>query len=488
MCRLHFTLLNALRLIACFLMLALAPHFAHASQWLAIKKTDVTQLMIDKQSLIEEKPYLKAWIKVEYQTPQKNIESVDRLYNNAKALWYFDCEKRKAATIQVFQYEQSELVYSAGTTVKQADFIEPLPDSEVEIAQSYACQWQAKQKQRLEAAAQRAAMASRQANSEVAIVPAVNNTGANVAAAPPKASDQPTSNKAAPAAAPNGAGKNKATPNSNATDKKATDKKTEVKKAEDKKTEDKKVEDKKAEDKKTEDKKAEEKKDKKGDQKTWSYEGEQGPKHWAGLDPSFATCEKGRQQSPIDIDKTIPAGLKPLKRLQKFPLKSISHQAHALAMDAGSGNMMVLDQQPYQLKQLVLHMPAEHRLKQKSFHAELQFLHEDKTGHRVIIAVMIEEGSAHPAIDKILGQLPKPNEKSKALTLRITPEELMPNKAAYYRYSGSMTTPPCDEGVQWVVMKEALKLSKAQLSQLQEALAGPNQRPLQDAQGRMVLE
>ncbi len=460
-------------LVVSWLLLAISAQSVLAAQWLAIKKTDASQLMIDKQSLLEEKPYLKAWIKVDYQTPQKNAESVDRLYNNAKALWYFDCEKRKAATIQVFQYEDAELVYAAGTTAKQADFIEPLPDSEVEIAQHYACQWQAKQKKQQEAAAQRAAMASQPANPAAAIVPAANKVADNPATPAPDNQQNPAKNK--PAA-----------DNPAASSAKVGTKDTDKNAAKDAAKQSEKGKQSSA----TKDKKANEKSQdhKHTDKQDWSYDGEQGPKHWGALDPGFSTCEKGRQQSPIEIDKTIPAALKPLKRLQKFPLKSIQYQTHALVMDAGTGNMMVLDQQPYQLKQLVLHMPAEHRLKKKAFHAELQFLHEDKAGHRVIIAVMIEEGTAHPAMDKLLGQLPKPNEKQKALSMRITPAELMPSKPAYYRYTGSMTTPPCEEGVQWVVMKEALKLSKAQLSQLQDALIHPNQRPVQDAEGRIVLE
>lgn len=491
--------------LACLCLLAFAPSFAHAAQWLAIKKTDSSVLMIDKHSFVEEKPYLKAWIKVEYQSPQKNIESVDRVYNNAKALWYFDCEKRKAATIQVFQYEDRELVYSAGTTAKQADFIEPLPDSEVEIAQHYACQWQAKQKKQQEAAAQRAAMASLASNDPAALMPAnaAANSAANNAPTTTNAAN-PTASKAAGAVAAKPDSSKPSTANTGAANAVASAPQTPTpatkagkpektkgntaskgKEAQAESTKEQaahKSDEAPAETAKKDDKKAP------PSGKAWSYDGEQGPKHWGALDPSFVACETGKQQSPIDIDKTIPAALKPLKRLQKFPLKSISHQAHALVMDAGTGNMMVLDQQPYQLKQLVLHLPAEHRLKQKAFHAELQFVHENKTGHRVIIAVMIMPGESHPAFDKILGQLPKVGEKNKALALRITPAELMPNKPAYYRYTGSMTTPPCEEGVQWVVMKEALTLSKAQLQHLEDALSGPNQRPLQDAEGRLVLE
>ncbi|MBF4987182.1 carbonic anhydrase family protein [Methylophilus sp. 14] len=447
-------------------MLGMMPGHSHASQWLSIKKTDDNQLMIDKQSLLEEKPYIKAWVKVDYRNPQKNVESVDRVYNHAKALWYFDCDKRKAATIQVFQYDDEELVYSAGTTAKQADFIEPLPESEVEVAQQYVCKWQAKEKQRVEAAARRAANPVVPAVASNKDKPAAPDSVAEPAATPvvPKAEEKAAEAKPAdakPAAKP------------------AEEKAAAAKQAAASKT------DKGADTLKDKEKTA--KTDKTND-KSWAYSGPRGPDKWGSLNPDFAVCNAGSQQSPINIDNTITAALKPIKRLQKFPLKNIVLKDHSLILDAGTGNMMVLDQKPYQLKYIIVHVPSEHQIKQKSYAAELQMVHEDKTGHRVIIAVMLEEGSAHAGLEKLLGSLPKEKEQSKPLAIRVTPADLMPTKPAYYRYSGSLTAPPCTEGVQWVIMKESLKISKFQLGSLQQAIGEPNQRPVQDGQGRMILE
>lgn len=461
--------------LACslWLVLCLAPGHSQASQWLSIKKTDLNQLMIDKQSLLEEKPYIKAWVKVDYSIPQKNVESVDRVYNHAKALWYFDCDKRKAATIQVFQYEDDELVYSAGTTAKQADFIEPLPESEVEVAQQYVCKWQAKEKQRQEAAARRAANP---------VVPAVASSKDKPAA--PDSVAEP-----APAPTDNAQPQQKPATEITSADVKTPEAKSPVTKP----AMDKTLAGKPDPTGKTDKSAADKEKDKpaktdKSSDKSWAYSGPHGPDKWGSLNPDFAACNAGSQQSPINIDNTITAALKPLKRLQKFPLKNIALKDHSLILDAGTGNMMVLDQKPYQLKYISVHVPSEHQIKQKSYAAELHMVHEDKTGHRVIIAVMLEEGSANPAFEKLLGSVPKEKEQSKPLAIRVTPAELMPGKPAYYRYSGSLTAPPCTEGVQWVIMKEALKISKFQLGTLQQAIGEPNQRPLQDGQGRMILE
>lgn len=472
-----FTLLSfRIWLLACLWLSLALPGVSAAAQWLSIKKTDDSQLMIDKQSLLEEKPYIKAWIKVDYRTPQKNIESVDRVYTHAKALWYFDCDKRKAATIQVFQYEGEELVYSAGITAKQADFVEPLPDSEVEITQQYVCKWQAKERQRAEAIAKRAANP---------VMPAVANSKDK-----PTAPDSVAEPAPAPAAEPAKPTEKKADnkPAKEATPKEGGEAKGKDAAAKSKEDAAKAGKPEKAEPAADHSKQKDKGKTASTDDKSWAYSGEHGPDKWGSLNPQFAVCNAGSQQSPIHVDNTITAALKPIKRLQKFPIKNIALKDHSLVLDAGTGNMMVLDQKPYQLKYISVHVPGEHQIKQKSYAAEMQMVHEDKAGHRVIIAIMIEEGSSHAGIEKLLGSLPREKEQSKPLSIRVTPADLMPVKPAYYRYSGSLTAPPCTEGVQWVIMKEPLRVSKYQLASLQQAIGAPNQRPLQDSQGRMVLE
>jgi carbonic anhydrase len=466
----RFWLASSLLVLAC-----LRPVDGQAAQWLSIKKTDNNQLMVDKQSLVEEKTYIKAWVKVDYREPQKNVESVDRVYNHAKALWYFDCAKRKAATIQVFQYDQGELVYSAGTTLKQADFIEPVPDSEVEITQQYACKWQAKEKQRAEAIANRAANPIQPAVASDKDKPAATNSVAEPAPATP--AETKPADKAASKPADKATGQNTAAAKQ-AEEKPAAGKETSAKEAAAKKSEQPPA---------AEHAKDKSAKDNKED-KSWAYSGPRGPEKWGSLNPDYAVCNAGSQQSPINVDNTITAALKPIKRLQKFPLKNIALKNHSLILDAGTGNMMVLDQKPYQLKYISVHAPSEHQIKQKSYAAELQMVHEDKAGHRVIIAVMMEEGAANSTIDTLLNSVPKEKEQSKSLAIRVTPADLMPAKPAYYRYTGSLTSPPCTEGVQWIIMKEALKISKGQLTSLQQAIGEPNLRPIQDSQGRMILE
>lgn len=508
-----------LLLLLCF---SLCMHAAHATQWVTLKKSSQSTLMIDKQSITEQPPYTKAWVKVDYLRLQKNTESVDRLYNNARALWYFDCNARKASTIQVFQYEDQELVYSAGIDAKQADFVEPLPESEVEIAQQYICQQQASEKRRAEKKAEQQTPAKTADAKADAGKPDQKNQAKpteNGAEAKPKTDEKAADKTAAKGDTTGKEAAAKATAAEADAKKKADAEKAKVSDPKDKATKDKdaKVQDSKgnaaekdtdknkdkdkdkdkdkkdngkekdAKDQPAEKNNKDQKSEKKEDKK-WSYGGDSGPEKWGSINEAFRTCSTGKQQSPIVIDNTISAALKPLKRLHKFPLTAISHEPHQLTMDAGAGNMMVLDQKPYQLKTISIHVPAEHQLKQKQYAAEMQMLHEDKSGHYVVIAVLFEEGQANPMLDKLLTSLPKEGELHKPLSMRMTPADWMPTKPAYYRYSGSLTTPPCSEGVQWVVMKEALKISKPQIEALQAALGGPNHRPLQEGQGRMILE
>ena len=436
---------------------------AHSAKWVTLKHLAGTRLSLDKQSIAQEPPYQKAWIKAEYQTPQKNIESVDRTYNQAKALWYFDCAKQKAATIQVFQYLDQELVYSAGIDPKNADFVDPLPESEVDLAKQYVCDQQVAKEKREQAKKEQEKLAQ-----------------ANAAKTPPAITKTDSAN---------------ADPSDNT--KVAADKPVDEKKQAEKKDGVKKEDAKKGDAKKGEESKDPKSKGKQSDKhteasksnaKVWSYQAESGPANWATLDPQYALCGAGKNQSPIHLQNTIPAALKPLKMLQKFPAKQVTFQQHAINVVMGEGNMMVLDQQPYQLKNIILHSPAEHQIKQKNYVAEVQLVHQNKQGDTVVLAVMVEEGEVHAGLEKVL-QLPiKPEMTPMPLKLRLTPAEFMPGKSAYMRYSGSLTTPPCTEGVQWVVMKAPITASKQQLTQLGTLLGGANQRPTQPTAGRMILE
>lgn len=404
-----------------------------AAVWVKLQDNGNARLMVDKQSILEKEKYKRAWVKVSYKTPQVNLEVADKSYNQSKLLWFFDCSAQTAATAQVFQYLNDELTYSAAVDYKAARFIEPVPETDIDAAMRYVCEIG---KPPVVAAEKLA-----KANPDVAKKP---EDAVEKSAETPKPEAQLPLEKAEPVTP-------QAAPETNA--------------------------------------KAPVKQDKKGSpQSPWAYQGKEGPASWGKLSPDYAACDAGRNQSPINVEQTVHAALKELKTLQKFPAKEIMNQGNALAVRFKDGNMMVLDGTPFQMKQLQFHAPSEHTVKGKFYPLEAQFMHANSKGEQSVIAILFEEGEANAALQHLLVQLPKDVGKPIALKSRVLPSELMPQKRTYYRFSGSLTTPPCTEGVRWVLMKAPMTASKDQIEAFKQALQGPNNRPVQSLNGRVVLE
>jgi len=401
-----------------------------AANWAKVNENSTSKLMIDKQSILEKDKLKRAWVKIEYKAVQKNLESPDTQYNLSKLLWYFDCPSQKSAATQVFQYFNNELVHSAGIDdVKKAKFIEPVPESDFDRAMQYVC-------------------ASHKTPTPKAVTPAP-------AKAPPTAETKTDANTGAKPAD-------------------AESKATEAKPAEAKPIEKKPAKP---------NNKAEEAK------KTlaWSYDGKEGPEHWGKLSEEFSMCSAGSTQSPIDIEESLDANLKPLKLLQKFPAKEILQTNHSIQLNFRDGNIVAIDNITFKLKQANFHTPSEHSIQGKSFPLEAQFLHSDIKGNMAIVAVLFREGRPNPGLEKVLKQLP--NESNKAVTLksRLLASEMMPSNQDYYRFSGSLTSPPCTEGIRWILIKTPMTASKEQIDAL-AALTQHNNRPLQALNGRLIVD
>jgi len=407
---------------------------SEAAVWVKLQDNGNAKLMVDKQSILEKEKYKRAWVKVTYKSPQVNLEVADKTYNQSKLLWFFDCSAQTAATAQVFQYLNDELTYSAAVDYKAARFIEPVPETDIDAAMRYVC----------EIGKPAAAVA---AKPSAKAAPDAAKPAEDVAERPaeaPKPESEAASEKPAPAKQPT-------VPETNA--------------------------------------KAPVKQDKKGSmQSPWSYQGKEVSANWGKLNPDYAACDAGRNQSPINVEQTIHAALKELKTLQKFPAKEIVNQGHTLMVRFKEGNMMVLDGTPFQMKQLQFHAPGEHTIKGKSYPLEAQFMHANSKGEQSILAVLFEEGEANAALQHLIAQLPKETGKPVPLKSRVLPSELMPQKRTYFRFSGSLTTPPCTEGVRWVLMKAPMTASKEQVEAFKQAFQGPNNRPVQPLSGRVVLE
>lgn len=436
--------MSSINKLLCSVLLLVFALNGEAASWVKLKDNAYSRLMLDKQSVLTQQAYKKVWVKVEYKTPQKNPDSVDKEYTLSKALWYFDCAEQTTATTQVFQYLHQELVYSAAVELKNAEFIEPQPDSDVEIAMRYVCKSSGS--------------------------PAPANTHTPSATPTPDSKKENLTNLAPPAAG------NPATPAA-----KAEPVPVAAPKAESEPT-------------KTSEKSAANEKPLAGKATpakataNWSYEGATGPEQWGKLDAQFATCGSGLNQSPAPLDSTIHAALKPIRSIQKFAAKDIQRLPYGLRVHFKEGNMMVLDKAAFQLKYMDIHAPSEHQLNGQAYPLELQFFHEDNKKNMAIMSVLLKSGDASEAMDKLLTQLPKAVGDNTPLKARLTPGDLMPTNPQYYRYGGSLTVPPCSEGVRWIVMKSPRQASAEQIKAMTEAIGKSNHRPIQALNGRTVLE
>lgn len=219
----------------------------------------------------------------------------------------------------------------------------------------------------------------------------------------------------------------------------------------------------------------------------WGYKGEAGPENWGKLDAKFGMCATGRNQSPIDLAGFIEAELKPLAFAYKAGAADIINNGHTVQIDYAPGSTLTVEGRTFELKQFHFHAPSENRIGGKSFPLEGHLVHADKEGNLAVVAVMFVEGAANPLLGKLWGAMPaKPGEKA-ALPQGLSATGLLPANREHYRFNGSLTTPPCSEGVWWLVMKHHPTVSKAQVEQFSNTLGFANNRPIQPVFARPVL-
>lgn len=225
----------------------------------------------------------------------------------------------------------------------------------------------------------------------------------------------------------------------------------------------------------------------------WTYKGITGPDHWSALDSNFATCVSGQAQSPIDLTAADAKDLvNPDFHYEPVPLNLLNN-GHTVQVPYAPGSYIALDNKRYNLLQFHFHSPSEHAVEGQERSAELHLVHQSDEGELAVVAVFIQRGdqlSDLPAKD-LEGYV----ELSRALPIKagdkvstektINAWSLLPNRTTAYRYSGSLTTPPCTESVTWLVMTEPITLPAEQILQY-ERLLNHNNRPLQRLNGRRV--
>jgi carbonic anhydrase len=220
----------------------------------------------------------------------------------------------------------------------------------------------------------------------------------------------------------------------------------------------------------------------------WAYEGEAAPANWGKLDPKFVMCAAGKNQSPIDLDALVEADLAPLKLDYKTHGSEILNNGHTVQANYAPGSALTVDGRAFELKQFHFHAPSENKIGGKQFPMEAHLVHADKDGNLAVVAVMFTEGAANATLAKLWANMPARKDEKKALPAGLSVTELLPANKDYYRFNGSLTTPPCSEGVRWLVMKSPVAASKAQVEQFSKTLGIKNNRPIQAVNARPVLK
>jgi len=216
---------------------------------------------------------------------------------------------------------------------------------------------------------------------------------------------------------------------------------------------------------------------------TWSYQGETGPEMWGALRDDFKLCASGLNQSPVDIPKHtkfLRGGLRPNWRPEKV---SLIKTGHALEVNLSGKSKTDIGGNQYELKQIQFHTPSEHQLSGFSYPMEIHFIHARKDGSQSIVAAFVEIGSENPEFLKISSRASALNESVSVDLGELNASLLLPKSTDVFRYQGSITSPPCSEGVVWNVLREPIEFSQEQVSSFRR-LFPTNARPLQKLDAR----
>ncbi len=219
----------------------------------------------------------------------------------------------------------------------------------------------------------------------------------------------------------------------------------------------------------------------------WEYSGEAGPAHWAKLTPEFGQCA-GSNQSPVDLSGLVEAKLAPLVLHYKAGGNTVVNNGHTVQVGYAPGSTLQLDGTRFELKQFHFHAPSENLIEGKSYPLEGHLVHVSDKGEIAVVAVMFEAGKANSALAAAWSALPAKVGEIQPLKTPLVAEQLLPENRNYYRFSGSLTTPPCSEGVRWLVMKQPVEVSQAQIDAFKAVMHHPNNRPVQPLNGRVVLQ
>lgn len=220
----------------------------------------------------------------------------------------------------------------------------------------------------------------------------------------------------------------------------------------------------------------------------WSYSGSSGPEQWGSLEHEFSSCALGHDQSPVDIsDREVHRESLPAITFayQSSPLRIIDN-GHTIQVNYAPGSFIDVGGRRYQLVQFHFHKPSEEQIDEKSYDMVAHLVHKDSEGRLAVVAVPLAKGHASALIDSLWRYLPaEKNKETEVDRVAINVADLLPENHAYYTFTGSLTTPPCTEGVTWFVLQHPASVSAEEIARF-GAIYPMNARPVQPLNGREV--
>jgi carbonic anhydrase len=219
----------------------------------------------------------------------------------------------------------------------------------------------------------------------------------------------------------------------------------------------------------------------------WSYEGGHGPAKWGELDDASKVCGVGVQQSPIDIGTTVKSRLPALGIKGGKSPDTIVNNGHTIQLNFAEGGTLKLGDTSYKLLQVHFHRPSEHLIGGKNFPMEAHFVHRSDAGALAVVGVLLATGKPNPAFSKIIASMPAKEGPAVKADATINPNGLLPPRLGYYRYPGSLTTPPCAEIVEWLLLTDPVRVAETDVASFAK-LHPMNARPVQKDNRRYVLQ
>jgi carbonic anhydrase len=224
----------------------------------------------------------------------------------------------------------------------------------------------------------------------------------------------------------------------------------------------------------------------------WDYKGARGAEHWSELDSQYAVCNVGKQQSPIDIRNARKADLPAIRfEYRSGPIRYVINNAHTIRVNyhdaPGTGNFLIVGDKRYQLTQFHFHHPSEDLVGGKQYEMVLHLMHTASDGETAGVAVQLKTGQANATIQRVWDHMPASEGQQSTDDAELNPAGMLPQGTQYYSYLGSLTAPPCTEGVRWFILKTPVEVSAKQIREFAK-LYPDDARPLQPLNGRVVQE